>query len=301
MIAIDFQGGAHGNFLEFVCNSMIGITSGLPFNKHGASHKKHYTKDPLFKASHYSVWEHAIECKKIISIRTHEDDLLELSEISLLRAGDYGYDNDQLEINTYNKLNNPDYKPVLDTIMQGYFNNQIATSYNAVRDPSWPDINTISDFGNLPEHIKTECVEQHHLELLELSEERPDCPRHVLHDFFMQGFLNPSEFGFIETQRKKMIYSTEFDVYNFPFDCFYNTTKFIQELKQIAIWSELQYNNWDSLVELHIEFLSRQPYIGSKLRCDDFVKTLLINPDAEWPQLNLLEQAYINAQLTLKQ
>jgi len=301
MIAIDFQGGAHGNFLEFACNSMVNATTGLPFNKYGASHDKQYTKDTLFKASHYSTWGHAIECKKVISVRIHEDDILELSEISLLRAGDYGYDSDQLEINTYHKLNNQSYKPVLDTIMQSYFTNQIATSYNAVRDPSWPDVNTISDFENLPEYIKSECIEQHHLELLELTAERPDCPRHVLHDFFMQGFLNPHQSGFIETQRTKMTYGPEFDVYNFPFGCFYNTTKFIQELKQIATWAELQYNNWDSLIELHKEFLSRQPYVGSKTRCDNFIKKLLVDSGAAWPQLNLLEQAYITAQLTLKQ
>jgi hypothetical protein len=26
MIYIDFQGGAHGNYLEFACNTMCGVT-----------------------------------------------------------------------------------------------------------------------------------------------------------------------------------------------------------------------------------------------------------------------------------
>jgi len=42
MIYIDFQGGAHGNFLEYVCNKFLANvpTDGNPFNSLGASHDK---------------------------------------------------------------------------------------------------------------------------------------------------------------------------------------------------------------------------------------------------------------------
>ena len=47
-IYIDFIGGSHGNFLEFVCNVFIAkikTANFLPFNSAGASHNKQYLED----------------------------------------------------------------------------------------------------------------------------------------------------------------------------------------------------------------------------------------------------------------
>ena len=57
MIHIDFQGGAHGNFLEFVCNRHLGAVavSGTPFNAAGASHHKVYISEPMFRSDHYTT------------------------------------------------------------------------------------------------------------------------------------------------------------------------------------------------------------------------------------------------------
>jgi hypothetical protein len=132
-IDIDFQGGSHGNFLEFACNKLIGVSVGLPFNSFGASHKKQYSGEKLFFTDHYSFWSKAsFQSTKIISIQIDIDDLLPLQQISLLRAGPggggYGYDNEFLEIDTYNKLNNSDYRWVLEQLMTGFFKNQIKES-----------------------------------------------------------------------------------------------------------------------------------------------------------------------------
>jgi hypothetical protein len=56
MIHIDFQGGAHGNYLEFVCNKIAGVIEPgiLPFNVSGAAHKKSYQAEQVFFAGHYS-------------------------------------------------------------------------------------------------------------------------------------------------------------------------------------------------------------------------------------------------------
>ena len=132
MICIDFQGGAHGNYLEFVCNKIVGITTGTPFNSLGAAHNKHYIGKKIFHADHFSYWPIPFLTDKIISIQITVDDLLPLQQVSLLRAGNYNYDNNQLEIDTYNKLNIIDYRPVLDTLINGFFKNQIQNSYNAV-------------------------------------------------------------------------------------------------------------------------------------------------------------------------
>ena len=228
-------------------------------------------------------------------MQIHKDDLLPLNQISLLRAGDYGYDNDQLEVDTFNKLNNSHYGWVLDQLIHGFFANQISTSYDAVRDPSWPDVHGLDDFMRLPEHIRTECIQQHGLVLLELSEMNPDCPRSVLREFFKIGFQHPEQHGFI-TQQAKAIYSEHEDVYVFPFDCFYDKDKFLDQIKKVATWAGMQYTCENEIDQLHDEFLARQPYQDSKQKCDQIVETIKRNQPCD-STLTMLEEAYINATL----
>jgi hypothetical protein len=295
MIQIDFQGGAHGNYLEFVCNTMCGITgNNLPFNPAGASHSKQYIGKKVFHAGHFSYLQKTL-AEKIVSIQIAEDDLLPLAQISLLRSGDYGYDNNYLEIDTYNKLNNQNYRWALDKLIDGFFKNQILTSYNNVRDQSWPDVTTLQEFEQLPEHIRNECQQVHNLELLELSTINPDCPRSILREFFQLGFENPNQHGFMHLQNTMLDYSNR-DVYIFPFSCFYKSDQFVQQLKQIAEWAGIQYNQHDRIVELHEEFLSRQPYATSKIRCDAIVQNIIQNLPVDEAR-DLLEESYINSQL----
>lgn len=296
MISIDFQGGAHGNFLEFVCNKMAGVVANqLPFNQQGAAHNKQYRSDKMFFADHYSFNQHAFKGNRVVAIKIHKDDLLPLSQISLLRAGDYGLDNNELHLNTFHKFNNKDYRWVLETIIEGFFANQIKISYSNVKDTSWPDIETLQDFENLPMHIKQECIEMHNLTLLELNAENPNCPKHVLREFFEIGFLYPEQHGFLQRQQQ-MLYANDMDVFDFPFHSFYCTDLFIEQTKKIAHWANIVYNDWQSLVSLHHEFLERQPYKNSKLKCDDIVQQI-INGHLP-PSVNLIEESYINAMLT---
>lgn len=297
MIAIDFQGGAHGNYLEFACNKLAGITTDdSPFNKLGAAHKKVYVGERMFVSNHYSFFDIPLSTNKIISIQITEDDLLPLSQISLLRAGDYNYDNNKLEFNTYNKLNNVNYRWVLDKILSAYFINQIATSYDAVKDTTWPSVTTLSDFEKLPDHIREECINEHQLVLLELSADHPHCPRYILRDFFQEGFSNTATHGFI-TQQHKMKYSDDKDVYIFPYNCFYDTDKFIDHIVKINKWSGLNSNNVTDLLPLHNEFLLRQPFRDSKIKCDNIIAELLTTPHKILEDVTLLEESYINAKL----
>jgi hypothetical protein len=297
MIAIDFQGGAHGNFLEFACNTVAECVGDmLPFNQAGASHNKKYIKPQIFCAQHYSYLDLDIPGNMVISVQIAESDLLPLTAISLLRAGDYGYDCDELEINTYNKLNNVNYCHVLENLINGYFFQQVETAYNAVRDPSWPVIKTIQEFKQLPTYIQQECVELHRLQLYELSSESPDCPRDILRDFFKIGFANPEQQGFMKQQTEKMHYTNK-SVYVFPFSAFYDTEQFLQHMKLIAKWADIVYNKWEHVEILHNEFLLRQPYCKLKQTCDHIVDTLCNDLTLQAPPVNLLAEAYINAQL----
>lgn len=299
MIYIDFQGGAHGNFLEFVCNTLLGgvKSDGQPFNKLGASHSKNYIGEKVFDAWHW-FQEPAVRIldSKIISIRIQADDLLPLSSISLLRAGDFQLDNDELEIDTYNKLKNRYYRWVLDNIIEKFSLNQIQNSYNAVKDPSWPAISTLSDFRNLPEWIQTECLEKHNLHLIEITKATPDCPRWVLREFFKIGFKYPEQSGFMTLQEQEMKYYPGNEIYYFPYGCFYDLEWFKKELMAIALWTHLDYND---PTELHTEFMKRQPYYNDKQICDALLDRIYNKESFEFPKLDLMKESYLTANLEL--
>jgi hypothetical protein len=299
MIAIDFQGGAHGNFLEFVCNKAAGVeVASDPFNAHGASHNKRYVGKKVFLANHYSFIPNLADTlpPRVVSVQITHDDLLPLSQISLLRAGDMALDNNDLDVNTYNKLNNVNYRWVLDTLIDSFFTGQVTRSFEAVRDPSWPKVTTVNEFKQLPLHIQQQCLETHKLELLELSESTPNCPRHILGEFFEIGFVNPQDHGFMTQQR--LIKYQDRDVYVFPFASFYNTEQFIEQIAAIIKWANLVAIDSSDIVQLHKEFLSRQPYAHSKQKCDQIVQQCIIDQDIDLPNVTLIEESYINAQLT---
>ena len=332
MNLIDFCGGAHGNYLEFVCNKFIARVpaSEHPFSNTGAAHNKDYPDGQDFMARHWSQLfpklvlnddvseytdavngiiepakrvlrllsneEYAKSVKNIISIQFAVDDLLPLTSISLLRAGDYGIDNDQLEINTYHKLDNPVYRPMLDIILDNFFNSQIKNSYDNVRDPSWPDVNTMEDFKNLPEHIKEECASTHNLTLLELSPGWPNCPRDVLVEFFKIGFKHPTKNG-LWIHQQQINYHPDNRVFIFPYRVFYDTQLFIEQLNLLADWLNLPQPNAQEVTQLHKEFLKRQPYKDSKQICDQLIDKFNSGYLTSWPKLDLLQQAYILAQV----
>jgi hypothetical protein len=299
MIYIDFQGGAHGNFLEFVCNKYLAKVecNDSPFNQLGASHKKKYYTPQEFKAWHYFEYrgvKKVLKDSKIISIQHTHDDLLLLSSISLLRAGDWNIENDQLEINTYHKLNNINYKWVLENLVASFFRTQLQDSYNAVKDASWPAITCQEDFDRLPEWIRSECINQHNLKLFEFDADHPDCPRHILREFFKIGFSHPDQAGF-STQQQKMTYDTSNNVFVFPYSCFYHTEQFINQVNQISQWSGYSIDNLDKLTDMHEDFLSRQPYKNSKQFCDLLLSRIYKREHFNFPKLDLLQESYIFA------
>ena len=298
MIHIDFQGGSHGNYLEFVCNIIAGVhtINELPFTQNGTAHNKSYKSKKVFYCGHYSYMSVPFTYSKIVSIQFNVEDLLQIQQVSLLRAGEYNYDNNKLEINTFNKLNNTHYRWVLDNIIDNFFCNQIQKSYIAVKDQSWPEVNNLKDFKNLPAWIQDECRIQHNLKLLELSSESPDCPREVLREFFQIGFENPERMGFM-AQQLDVKYNESLQVHIFPFSCFYDTEQYLMEIKKLADWAELSYNCEDRIIKMHEEFLIRQPYKNSKHKCDNLLAQILTNNRVVLPKLDLLEEAYFNAKL----
>lgn len=123
-IPIDFVAGTHGNFLEVILNKGFGFTPDFtnPFTPLGTSHNKSksYHQNKVFEADHWSERRNLIGVEKIISITFSQQDLLLVASVSLARAGDMALHNNDLEINTVEKLNNDYYKDTLQNLLQSY-------------------------------------------------------------------------------------------------------------------------------------------------------------------------------------
>ena len=299
VICIDFQGGSHGNFLEFACNKFLaGVDCGdLPFSVNGASHSKPYMQSRVFFANHYFQdnipWP--ANCDKMISVRITPDDLLPLSAISLLRAGNYGYDNDTLEIDTYHKFNNKHYRATLDNLISSFFSNRLKEAYDAVKDLSWPDLVNDRDFHLLPVAIKEECRTQHGIEPLYLDQDHPHCPRYILREFFKIGFRDPERSGFMSRQTEKMIYDPKYQVHNFEFDSFYDQSRFLEQMTALAGFTQLPIKDLSGLMDLHEEFLQRQPYKNLKPVTDDIYQQVIDGKSMIFQDLNLFQESYLDA------
>ena len=125
IIPIDFVAGSHGNFLETILNKYFGfVAKENTLTATGTSHNKskRYLQQRVFWARHWfeQYRQELNTFEKIISVRFSQDDLLLLSSVSLLRAGDMNINNDSLEIDTQCKLNNEFYKDTLNLIYQSY-------------------------------------------------------------------------------------------------------------------------------------------------------------------------------------
>lgn len=297
-IAIDFQGGQHGNFLEFVCNKFLaGVACGdSPFNNHGASHTKGYAAPRVFVSGHYFMRYPPMPhtAQRVISIQIEVDDLLPLSCISLLRAGDLGLDPNFLEIDTYHKFNNIHYRSTLDNLIDSFFQGHLQRSYRAVKDETWPEIDDVQSFYQLPQWIQDECSIVHGVRPMVLDAGHPHCPRSILREFFKIGFAQPEQSGFMTAQRA-MLYDESLEVLRFPFGALYDTPRFMDELAKVAEWASMTLRNSDRLIELHGEFLSRQPYANIKALTDEIYHAIMSGRSVDLHRLNLLQESYLEA------
>lgn len=256
-IAIDFVAGTHGNFLETTLNKFFGLVSDStdPFTVLGTSHNKsqNYNTNKVFCAEHWSERypEQLKKFKKIISIRFTSDDLLLMSSVSLLRAGDQNLDNDSLEVNTVSKLNHRHYQDTLTLIYKSY-----------------PFLDTTQE----------------------------SIPRHILREFYKFGFKNTNVNGYWVKQQQ-MRYQHACEVCYFEFSSFYDTEKFVDNIKLVQKMTGLHFDFCDEFYQRHNKFLSFIPYIKHKHQCDHIVNCVRQRVDLPIPKLTLLQESYINGQL----
>lgn len=295
---IDFIGGSHGNFLEFVLNKLVlgdKLEQDSPFNRLGASHYKdlQYTELSIFEANHFFL-EGILDFSKIISINFNEDDLLPLTSISLQRAGDYNILDTELHIETFNKLNNVHYRPTLMNILN-YYND--LSGYQKIKADTWPLISSIDEFYDLPAEIIIECKEVFDFAPKIINEKNPNIDRYKLREFFKFGFKHPEQHGFMQEQQR-MQYASKSQVFYFPYSSFYNLIEFKKQLNKIKNKFNFKFFNYN-IDKLHVEFMKRQPFYNLKKITDQIINEIFFGGTDRPLHLTLFQESYINAKLEL--
>lgn len=316
-IYVDHLGGAHGNYLEYICNRLCdtvdkSYTDFSPFKHNGTSHifTEEYNKNKLFvladsqsSVSNKIIREFATSKNmQIIYINIGCSDLLSFMQISSLRAAEAGIDANQLEIDSFSKLQIHGGSELIDNLKEFFFKDTINIDYNAVKDETWPCINNIDEYYALPPHILDECKNVHGITPIDLTASSPNCPRRILREFFTYGFVNTSQHGIIakqETLLSKGPYLTN-AVFKFSYSAFYDVETFKTELIRLFKWLDMDLKISNEFYEIHAKFIKNQPYVNSKTKCNEVIENILNKDTNIILNLTLFEESYVNAMIELQ-
>ena len=258
MISIDFVPGSHGHFLEYVCNKYImgQVVDFDPFNSIGASHAK-FNNENYNKNKHFRALHYSIE--NIDRSDTVLRITIDHDDLLVLTAGTFLRAGDS-NINL-NSLENNTYHTLSDSTYFSWLVESLNNSY--------------------PE--------------LDLSATNPNCPRHILREFFKFGFAHPEQNGLI-LEYGKLSYPSDVKCFDFSYKSFYNKQLFYKSLNKIADWvgksCSLDINStiWD-------KFYSKQIFRNYKQQCDEIITYVRNKESLAIPNLDLLQESYINGVL----
>lgn len=266
-ILIEFTGGAHGSFLEFLLNRFYYNADWTsPITDLGTSHAKPYkTGKTKFFCNHFVQRAYGFNigyCKKylddnddIIHITLSPDDALLLQINAFYRAGDAKIEVDELEHDTYNKLNS-----------RHYYHDLLSNMINAYK--------------------------------LTCSESNPDVPRYILREFFKFGFKDPSKNGFMINQEFATKHLEGKHVYKFPYMAFFDVELLANEINNISKYFNIPLTiDYDFLNEIHKKFTDKIVYLSIKQDCEKIIDAVVNRQHIAIPKLNLLQESYINGRL----
>jgi len=117
-------------------------------------------------------------------------------------------------------------------------------------------------------------------------------PRSVLRKFFYSMFDNPEHGIDMMTKWQPAPHSHDFEFRSFfSLDCFF------ENLQKISKFVDLEFFPTKELVDLHLEFLSRNQGYNSHLKCEIVMQSIISNQPMPLA-LNLLEEAWINYRIS---
>lgn len=256
MISIDFVAGSHGRFLEYVCNKHVARTTA----EHSPFNK--------LGASHLVTKEYLDS--KVFYADHYSELKLPIAKKIIRITFDYD-DLLPLTVGTFFRAGD-------SNIEEGQLD---INTYSKLKD---------SFFYSLIDSINSTYPEAN------LSPVNPDCPRHILREFFKFGFRDPETNGFVQ-KLKELNYSLEHDVFDFPFKNFYNKELFVQGIKAISKWTGVNDINTSELDSLWAEFYDKQKHKHLKSYCDSIIDAVVKLENVPISNLSILQESYVNGML----
>ena len=266
-ILIDFPGGAHGNFLEFLLNKFYYSEDWPdPFTSTGSSHRKPYDPGHVkFHANHFArtqvgKTEYVVNTLNnnnnviMVTIDPNSDNILLLVINMLWRGGDDQIDIESIEHNTYNKFSAPDKRQYI-----------------------------------------SELIKRRNLQC---SETNPDLAREIIRDEFKFMFKDHNNNGYYLEQLRAEQLLKDKNVYRFPHSAFLNYDMLLVEINNIALHYGVKLNvDPGDLLRIHTAFMSQLTHVNDKAVCDSIIDAIVNSVDITIPKLNVLQEAYIDATL----
>ena len=262
LIEIDFQGGTHGSFLEYILNDCFSREEiPHPFTDIGTSHNwpTGYIKDEKpAQTRHFKSDNIPFTTDNIIVIEVDNNvNLLNVQALSLYRAGNAKIKESELSTNTFQKL-----------MMN---RNQYAYMIESLRD----------NYG------------------IELSETNSDCPRYILREFFKFQFADPTRCGLVGPYKEwiKTLKNTDKKVYVFPVSSFYDYEKFDSEISKIEEFFSLNFvkRQYQHAYEKFIQGLDY--FLNLNVLPDKIISAVQEKTELEFGNLTILQESYINGNL----
>jgi len=251
--------------------------------------------------------------ENVIRISITPEDILPLYLLRFHRVGDRGIDPRDMATDMYHKFLDRGNQHGHESLYQYYesqlrnFNlhNETVTLdlYNLIRDESkerqenWPAITQPSDFHDLSNEIQQEYINRFGQPFFGVSEEYPDCPKNVLRNYFKLEFKNMSD---NYTSDYFMLDFSAYtnplldrNVYYMPYQSFYRTDRFLEEITKIKEFFSLEFENFE-IENLHHKFLKRQPYKDTVEKIDNIIQHITNQEQMVFPELTVIEEAFIN-------
>jgi hypothetical protein len=256
MVLIDFVAGSHGNFLEYVCNRFVGH---LPIT---------FSPFNNIGASHIKTKEYTKTAK------------FKAEHYSNLKLG---IGNNIIRI----VVSDEDLLPLMSVCFLRAGNSNIS-----ILDLEKDMFNKLENghFKDLIDEINSTYP------IASISKLSPDCPRHIVREFFKFGFIDTNLSGMLK-KSKELVYTNNVNVFDFEFSCFYDTEIFYNKMHNLAAWTGTKLSNPNELLLLHDEFLSRQPFKHHKIDCDRIIDHVINRQLYSIPELTVLQESYINGVL----
>jgi hypothetical protein len=266
-IQVDFLPGTHGHFLTFVLDKLLlgdKITQTSPFTSIGTSHGFWDIGYPV-TAGHWSVPEMPAKWWKVEG----KPDLGNNIILIAVRDSD-----------------------IIPMVQLGFLR---ASDNNC-------DLNDL-EIDTYNKILKLKYGRFHDIIInLNLTLEKPDCPRELLRHYFKEKFVSFLKKESTHPWVREFKSYSQFrkfekrNVFYFPYSDFYDHDKFLNNIREIQVFFNLEFKDFN-VANLHQQFLKNQPCRDSVEKIEKILRDISDRKEEIFPSLNIIEEAYIDSKI----